>query len=835
MVEQERKPGEVPADTEESRLDAGLRVGFGPLLVVADAREGLSVLAEIEGRLGTETRVFLRDEKDADGAARAEGPRARPRATRYDALGEIARGGMGVIIRSHDNDLGRDVAMKVLQSRHADNEAMVRRFIEEAQIAGQLQHPGVLTVYELGLQADRRPYFTMRLIRGRTLAQLLDDRSLAEQDRGRFLGIFERICQTMAYAHARGVIHRDLKPANVMVGNFGEVQIVDWGLAKLLLRDETGAGPGDRAACDTEIRLPQTEAQGSHSIAGSVMGTPAYMPPEQARGEIDQLDERADVFALGAILCEILTGEATYTGDASESLDDAREGRLDAAWARLGACGADDELVALARSCLAAHRGDRLRDAGAVAEEFTAYLASVDERARALEVAAAEAKAKAVEERHRRRLTLTWAAVLLAAVVVGGAAIFWSQNQRLQSIAGASEMANERLDELARLLEEARETPVSEDRPWIALRAAGAQMAGLRSAVELDEATRDRASAVLDEFNKAERDRQMIERIEDLIVVGATHDDRESWTRMAEQLKGAFLDYGIDLLNTPAAEIADRIRASDLAPQLTEGLELWISTEGFLGPEGGAGFDKEEVMAWADVLYAADPDPYRGSVRRQIYTQLPDPQELDLLAQAPEFDTALPRTLSWLGNCFQRVGEPEAMDDVYRRALSIHPTDFMLNFDYARSLAMLGRWEEATRYYHRALAIRPQNSGVWRSLGVALWRTGDLAGAIDALSRSIEQRSDHAPTYLDLGQARDTALDLDGAIAAYRAALELDPDLAIAHCRLGLALQAKGDLAGALEELSAGHELGAVTPDWPHPSQEWIDECRRRLEGLPEG
>jgi serine/threonine-protein kinase len=837
MTEQQPQPDEGKPKDQESQLDAGLRAGFGPVLAIADAREGLSVLAEIEGRIGTETRVVLRREGEPGETPRTEGPAdgGPDGGARYETLGEIARGGMGVIIRSHDNDLGRDVAMKVLQTRHADNEAMVRRFVEEAQIAGQLQHPGVLTVYELGLQPDRRPYFTMRLIKGRTLAEALDERGLPDQDRRRFLSIFERTCQTIAYAHARGVIHRDLKPANVMVGNFGEVQVVDWGLAKVLARGGEGASTREQAARETEVRLPQTGLQGTHSIAGSVMGTPAYMPPEQARGEIDQLDERADVFALGAILCEVLTGEAPYTGDASASLDDAREGRLDAAWTRLGACGADDELVALAKSCLAPRRGDRLRHAGMVAERFTAYLASVDKRARALELAAAESRAKAVEERRRRRLTATWATVLVAAVVIGGTAIVWSQNQRLQNIAGASELANERLDELTRLLEEAKEAPVGEGRPWAALRAAGAHVAALRGGVELDEATRDRASSMLAEFNRAERDRQMIEQIEDLVIAGATHDDPQSWQRMTEQLGQVFLGYGIDLGNMPADEIAGRIRDSDLAPQLADGLELWVSAMGYLGGTGETGFTMDQVMAWAEVLYVADPDPYRVSVRRQIYTVRPDGRALAELAQSEEFATALPRTLSWLGNGFARIGDAEAMDDVYQRALIIHPTDFMLNFDYAWSLAALGRWEEAITYYQRSLALRPTNGGVWRNLGLARRETGDLPRAIEALEQSIEYQPDHAPTYVDLGLGRSAAGDREGSIEAYRSAIEVHPDLAVAHCWLGLALQDRGELAEALEALKRGHELGAGMPDWDHPSQAWIDECRRRLEAAPEG
>jgi serine/threonine-protein kinase len=348
---------------DESRLDAGLQAGFGPSVGDLEPRDGLSILAEIESRLGAETRVFLR--RESRGEARGSDDDGLVPGKRYELKGEIDRGGMGVILRGRDNDLGRDVAMKVLQSRHADNPAMVRRFVEEAQIAGQLQHPGVLTVYELGIQDDQRPYFTMRLIRGRTLAALLAERSGPDVDRRHFLNIFERVCQTIAYAHARGVIHRDLKPANVMVAEFGEVQVVDWGLAKLLPQAEDGE---PRTAPRTEIRLPQGEAIGPHSIAGSIMGTPAYMAPEQARGEIDRVDERADVFALGAILCEILTGQAAFRGDARDALDEAKAGRLDDAWQRLDACGASAPLVELTRSCLAPDPRNRLRDAGVVSE-----------------------------------------------------------------------------------------------------------------------------------------------------------------------------------------------------------------------------------------------------------------------------------------------------------------------------------------------------------------------------------------------------------------------------------------------------------------------------------
>lgn len=155
---------------------------------------------------------------------------------KYQVLGEIGAGGMGIILKCRDGDMGRDVAVKVLHDRYRDDPRMLERFVEEAQINGQLQHPGIVPVYEMGMK-DRRLFFTMKLIKGRTLAEILDARAEFREDRQRFLRIFLQVCQTMAYAHSRGVIHRDLKPSNIMVGAFGEVLVVDWGLAKILPRD----------------------------------------------------------------------------------------------------------------------------------------------------------------------------------------------------------------------------------------------------------------------------------------------------------------------------------------------------------------------------------------------------------------------------------------------------------------------------------------------------------------------------------------------------------------------------------------------------------------------
>jgi serine/threonine-protein kinase len=267
---------------------------------------------------------------------------------RYQLAGEIARGGMGAVLRGRDVDLGRDLAVKVLLEKYAGRPEVARRFLEEAQVGAQLQHPGVVPVYDIG-RVGGRPYFTMKLVKGQTLAALLSGRAVPADDRPRLLGVVTQVAQTMAYAHAKGVIHRDLKPSNVMVGAFGEVQVMDWGLAKVL--QQGGVADEERASRQhspreegTTIRTARSQGStggsGLETEAGSLMGTPAYMAPEQANGEVDRMDRRADVFGLGAILCEVLTGRPPYVGRSYEEVRrQAANGDLAVARARLDGCG----------------------------------------------------------------------------------------------------------------------------------------------------------------------------------------------------------------------------------------------------------------------------------------------------------------------------------------------------------------------------------------------------------------------------------------------------------------------------------------------------------------
>ncbi|HYH68014.1 MAG TPA: serine/threonine-protein kinase, partial [Urbifossiella sp.] len=292
-----------------------------------------------------------------------------PTGGRYLLGAEIARGGMGAVFRATDTALGREVALKLLQEQFGPGSGTARRFADEAHIAGQLQHPGIPPVHDFGTLPDGRPFLAMKLIKGHTLDELLRARRDPGDDRGRFVAVFEAVCQAVGYAHAHDVIHRDLKPANVMVGAFGEVQVMDWGLAKVLrpggAADGTAADP-DATAPNTEVRSLR-DADGDHTRAGAVMGTPAYMPPEQARGEWGRVDARADVFALGGILCAVLTGLPPYTGTAKEALRRAAAADLADAFARLARCRTHPELVGLCKRCLSPRPADRPASAGEVA------------------------------------------------------------------------------------------------------------------------------------------------------------------------------------------------------------------------------------------------------------------------------------------------------------------------------------------------------------------------------------------------------------------------------------------------------------------------------------
>jgi serine/threonine protein kinase len=365
-----------------------------------------------------------------------------PKLPRYRVNAEIGRGGMGVVWRAYDLDLRRSLAMKVaLESPAGDARQRERtvRFLEEAQLTGQLDHPCIVPVHELGVDSQGRLYFTMRLVRGRELGVIFGCARRGEDgwNLTRVLGVLLRVCEALSYAHSKGVIHRDLKPSNVMVGRFGEVYVMDWGLAKVMGRAEPAAARAKESVTDSQgsqldlVRLSERRADPTTSVVtmdGTVLGTPSYMSPEQARGEIDALDERSDVYSVGAMLYQLLAGSAPYRERDAEHDPQRLWMRIlrerPTALARV-APDAPQELVAICERAMAVAARDRYASVAALAEDLRAYL-----EGRVVRVYETGALAEARKWVHRNPGFAATAAALILGTT-GGSLALALQQQRL--------------------------------------------------------------------------------------------------------------------------------------------------------------------------------------------------------------------------------------------------------------------------------------------------------------------------------------------------------------------------------------------------------------------
>jgi serine/threonine protein kinase/formylglycine-generating enzyme required for sulfatase activity len=593
-------------------------------------------------------------------------PEARGRMpTRYDDLGMMGAGGMGEVRRVRDRELGRTCAYKVIKPDLQSKPSVVARFVEEAEVAAQLQHPNIPPVYDAGRLPDGRPWFTMKEVRGQTLNDLIREVHAAGVSDAAFrrLGdVFAKVCDGVGYAHERGVVHRDLKPENVMVGAHGEVLVLDWGLAKVVGRPDRALDEGD---LEPEVASTRSADESQKTRMGGVLGTAAYMPPEQARGEVDRLDARSDVYGLGAMLYEILSGRPPYEGrDARAVLRQVLAGPPDPPRRATGSAGGATftfgveeleseveslalpaELVALCERCMAREPSERPPDGAAVAVAARAWLDGAKKRENALlVVTAAEAVVAEMASLRERATTLRAEGDALLAAVEP-----W-EPEEAKAAGWARQDAAERAEREASLLELKREALLQ---------------GALTHAPELPEAHAALAELELSRHQSAERSREERQgaqaelRLRD--HVDALPEGHEVRRRAAAYLKG---DGALTLITEPEAEVA-------LYRYVAQNRRLVAVGAGSLGRTPV----RERSLPMGSYLCVLR-HPDRAEVRYPVHIgrgehwdgvppgeREPRPVRLPRRAELGPDDCLVPAGWFWSG------GDPDAVDGLPRRRL----------------------------------------------------------------------------------------------------------------------------------------------------------------------
>lgn len=716
------------------------------------------------------------DPKKADSIPRTIG--------RYEVLDVLGIGGAGEIYKVFDPELGRNVALKVLRSDRRLDEFAVEAFSREARIAGGLEHPGIVAVHERGTLPDGRDYFTMRLVEGATLADLLC--STPQPEFGRRLMIVEAAARILAHAHERGVVHGDLKPQNIMVGTRGDVQVIDWGFARI-------------------------EAPSVRSASDRVAGTPAYMAPEQARGEVRAIDPRTDVFALGAILFEVLTGEMLYRANSrADTLRLAARGSHADLSDRISKHRVDPELVELIARCVATQRDDRPSDAAEVANALADHFESTRRRARDADLAAEAARATISHERRTRGLTMVVAAILL----VSGGIVTWlafrSERARADRRVFVVSQTERALEEARHALARAR-TPESRFRDDSWERA----IAATERAVELATtpgAETDQLHSARRLLESAEQERAVSrsartasEQISDLRR--RTFDERQP-TGLDAEFDAVYRSRGIKLdaaTSDDLPHIAERIRADIVADDLTLGLDSWARARRIANPT-----DLDAGKRLSELAILADPDPWRRSVRIAIRDGDRD-RLLAIANEAANVDHTASSRLLLAKGLLSLVGHDAATAE-FERAMLEHPSDHWLAHDYAGIVAnrLPTEHDEVVRLYSIALAARPSDHHTMLDLARSHLVAGDSKRAEPWIRKVLLAAPDSGHAHFLMGAIHDAAARHEEAKGAWKRAIELGDG--VAGLSLGIQLAREGRICDALDAL---HIALAALPNDP--------------------
>jgi serine/threonine protein kinase/Tfp pilus assembly protein PilF len=750
---------------------------------------------------------------------------------RYRILRPHARGGLGDVFVAEDAELHRQVALKQIQAQHAGSEASRGRFVLEAEITGGLEHPGIVPVYGLGTYGDGRPFYAMRFITGDNLKEAIarfhSNPSRGRQEAGatapptvdrgsdfaslafrQLLGRFIDVCDAVAYAHSRGVLHRDLKPGNIMLGKFGETLVVDWGLAKVIGR--ASAESGDSAA---EATLRISSGSGvAETVAGSAIGTPAYMSPEQAAGRLDLLGPASDVYSLGATLYCLLTGQAPVNGEPAEVLKKVQAG--DITRPRLVAAEVAPALEAICVKAMALRPQERYASPRVLAEDVERWLA--DEPVRAWPEPWLVRSGRWV--RRHKPLVSGMAAALLVTLVTLTAGGFWYQQEQNRQAAEAAQRQAEA--ERKRLLLEAaignalEQAEQARQELQAELRKPGGvfvllnepdgwkhRLEAARSLLErarallvtadegLDAPLAERAAHLAQQLRQDDRDRKLAVALEQIRMdVAATVENDFDFAGAARKYPPAFAGAGLAVLTEEPAAVAARLRAAPIQEALVAALDHWAFVAFRL---------KEDKLLGVllEMARLAAPDPAWGDRLRQPAVWRDQEALTALVREAPVAGLS-PPLLELIGSLL-KDGHP-LQEAWFRQAQAQYPADFWLNFDLGTTLGKKAKLAEAVGFIRVALAMRPRSSAAYYSLAHALYLQKQPAAAIAFYQKAIEIDPKLAYAYNGLGNALCAEKQLTAAITAFEKAIDLDPKLAHVYYNLGLALYAHKQPAAAI-------------------------------------
>jgi serine/threonine-protein kinase len=763
----------------EEALDSGLDPeavcqAAGAAELLPQVRRRWQRLRQLHAQLGN---LFPAETASPGGLA----PGELPALPGYEVQAVLGRGGMGVVYQARHLRLGRTVALKMLLAGAAATADERARFLREARAVAALRHPNVVQVHDVG-EHEGRPYFTMEYVEGGSLAQKLAG---APQPARPAAALVATLAEAVQAAHRGGIVHRDLKPANVLLAADGTPRVTDFGLAR------------------------QLQGGDEITLSGVPMGTPSYMAPEQARGQRGAVGPAADVYALGAILYELLTGRPPFRAETAVATlqqvladDPVPPARLNPQVPR--------DLETICLKCLEKDPRRRYPTAAALADDLRRF-----DRGESIAARPAGWPERAAKWARRRP---TAAALLAAAVLMLAgisAAAVWYAGDRAQLRADARSRDRETNVALAQAEDHVKDLRARLDDPvkvrellsdidkWQGLveqtrqDLQRAKSASVGNEALLTEETRDRIQAVEAAVNREQSAYDLAKELDEIAVEAlGPSDTRQSQQRTAvAEYERLFAREGLDIRQPDTARFASTIQSSPVRFALVAALDHWVWLASYL--------KDPQLARLLELARAADPDPWRDRFRDPAVWA--DRAALIRLANEVDVGRQSPTVLVALGRALRAKGaDPTAL---FERALLFHPRDFWLH----RHAATIAK-EPGIRIglALAQLAIRPRSAVAYAILARGLRERGDLPEALVAANRAIELSPNYPVAHGYLGLILRDQKDLPGAVAAFKRAIDLDPEDFGLRAYLGQILQQQGRYAEAEQAYLAASKAQPV-------------------------